>query len=103
MFKHYQCGVIECVPNSRSREDIGRNTEVGLLDYFRHVYGKDDSIKFQKVNQIQIHLLKFTRNNHFQARRNFVMSMAAYSIALFMLQIKDRHNGNIMFVYSNVL
>ncbi|CAF4395716.1 unnamed protein product, partial [Adineta steineri] len=62
------CGVIECVPNSRSREDIGRNTEVGLFDYFRHVYGKDDSIKFQK------------------ARRNFVMSMAAYSIALFMLQ-----------------
>jgi phosphatidylinositol 4-kinase len=41
--------VIECVPNSRSREDIGRNTEVGLFDYFRHVYGKDDSTKFQKV------------------------------------------------------
>jgi hypothetical protein len=45
----FQCGVIECVPNSRSREDIGRNTEVGLFEYFRHIYGKDDSIKFQKV------------------------------------------------------
>ncbi|CAF3629224.1 unnamed protein product, partial [Didymodactylos carnosus] len=71
-------GVIECVPNARSREDIGRNTEVGLYEYYRHVYGKADSTKFQK------------------ARRNFVMSMAGYSIALFMLQIKDRHNGNIM-------
>ena len=44
-----QCGVIECVPDSRSRDEIGRSTEVGLFEYFRHKHGKPDSSTFQTV------------------------------------------------------
>lgn len=72
------CGVIDVLPNSISRDMLGREAVNGLYDYFVTRYGGEDSIKFQ------------------EARTNFVKSMAAYSVISYLLQFKDRHNGNIM-------
>lgn len=52
------CGVIECVPNSNSRDAIGRKTDIDLYQYFLDKYGGTDTAEYQL------------------ARRNFIMSMA---------------------------
>lgn len=72
------CGVIDVLPNSISRDMLGREAVNGLYDYFISKYGGEDSVRFQ------------------EARTNFVKSMAAYSVISYLLQFKDRHNGNIM-------
>jgi phosphatidylinositol 4-kinase A len=72
------CGVIDVLPNSISRDMLGREAVNGLYDYFVSKYGGEDSIRFQ------------------EARNCFVKSMAAYSVISYLLQFKDRHNGNIM-------
>ncbi|PPQ71810.1 hypothetical protein CVT24_006200, partial [Panaeolus cyanescens] len=72
------CGVLDVVPNATSRDEMGRNKVNDLQDFFIAKYGGPDTVGFQK------------------ARLNFIQSMAAYSVACYILQIKDRHNGNIM-------
>jgi phosphatidylinositol 4-kinase len=57
---------------------MGRAKVNDLQGFFIAKYGGEDSVSYQK------------------ARGNFIQSMAAYSVACYILQIKDRHNGNIM-------
>ncbi|KAL7418401.1 Phosphatidylinositol 4-kinase stt4 [Cryptotrichosporon argae] len=72
------CGVIDVVPNATSRDEIGREITNDLFAFFTGKFGATDTPGFAR------------------ARTNFVQSMAAYSVACYILQIKDRHNGNIM-------
>lgn len=56
----------------------GRFGHVTLLDHFRTTYGDPSSAKYAR------------------AQRNFAKSLAGYSLVTYFLQIKDRHNGNIL-------
>lgn len=72
------CGVIEVIPNSISRDMLGREKINSLYEYFWFKYGNPNGLAFQT------------------AREEFIKSMAAYSVITYLLAIKDRHNGNIM-------
>lgn len=64
-----QCGVIDVVPNSTSRDEMGRAKINDLLGFFIAKYGGQDTIPFQR------------------ARLSFIQSMAAYSVACYILQV----------------
>ncbi|WFD19950.1 1-phosphatidylinositol 4-kinase [Malassezia caprae] len=72
------CGVIDVVPNATSRDEMGRQKINDLPTFFLQRYGDVRSVPFQR------------------ARLHFVQSMAAYSVVCHLLQIRDRHNGNMM-------
>ncbi|KAM7479286.1 hypothetical protein LguiA_027499 [Lonicera macranthoides] len=72
-------GIIEVVPNTRSRSQMGETTDGGLYEIFQQDYGPVGSPNFEA------------------ARENFIISSAGYAVASLLLQPKDRHNGNLLF------
>eukprot|EP01122_Echinamoeba_exundans_P000485 TRINITY_DN1042_c0_g1_i2.p1 TRINITY_DN1042_c0_g1~~TRINITY_DN1042_c0_g1_i2.p1 ORF type:complete len:648 (+),score=93.83 TRINITY_DN1042_c0_g1_i2:894-2837(+) len=83
----YQSGLIEVVPNAVSMDRLRTFTESRgeptLLDFFRQEWPNPRDFE--------------------RARTHFVSSLAAYSIICYLLQIKDRHNGNIMLDHEGIL
>ncbi|KAL2650963.1 hypothetical protein R1flu_019091 [Riccia fluitans] len=75
----YGRGIIEVVPNARSRNQMGEMTDGGLYEIFQQDFGPIGSAKFE------------------EARENFLVSSAGYAVASLLLQPKDRHNGNLLF------
>ncbi|XP_062710398.1 uncharacterized protein LOC109409370 [Aedes albopictus] len=76
-------GLIEPILNTVSLHQIKKNSSKSLSDYFADEYGggggdDDSSDRFRT------------------AQRNFMQSCAAYCLISYLLQVKDRHNGNIL-------
>lgn len=85
-------GLVETINNALSVHSIkktmtefnfkndhnGKGAVASIKDYFSRIYGLENSTRYKR------------------AQENFARSLAAYSIICYALQIKDRHNGNIM-------
>lgn len=84
------CGLVEMIKNTISVHSLKKdaykmfNTKTGtkptysLYNYFIDKFGKAGTVEFVK------------------AQHNFMKSLAGYSIVTYVLQLKDRHNGNIL-------
>uniref|UniRef100_A0A673ZX40 Phosphatidylinositol 4-kinase beta n=1 Tax=Salmo trutta TaxID=8032 RepID=A0A673ZX40_SALTR len=71
-------GMIEPVLNAVSLHQVRKQSQLSLLDYFLQEHGS------------------YTNEAFLTAQRNFVESCAGYSLICYLLQVKDRHNGNIL-------
>jgi hypothetical protein len=73
-------GIIEAIPNTVSL-DVLKRREFGytsLANFFEEYFGPPHEARYRN------------------AIDNFIQSMAGYSIVCYLLNIKDRHNGNIL-------
>jgi phosphatidylinositol kinase/protein kinase (PI-3 family) len=76
----FRGGIMEAIPDTISIDSLRKNHPhfTDLKQFLEEHFGQPGSDSYEN------------------AKANFVESLAAYSIVCYMLQIKDRHNGNIL-------
>lgn len=75
-----QAGLIEAVADAKSIDHIKKRAPhfTSLKEYYERIYGGPYSRTFR------------------EAQRNFMRSLAGYCVCTYLLQVKDRHNANIL-------
>jgi len=92
-------GLVECLSNAKSVDEVKKETDhfKSLRDYFERAYGPPttDSAQYQKeCASKQSGIPKPLAFE--EAQDNFLRSLVGYSLICYILQIKDRHNANIL-------
>jgi len=88
-------GLLECLSDAKSVDEVKKQTDgfSSLRDYFERAYGPPSNSPpgHQAAFHLQNGQLTFEG-----AQDNFLRSLVGYSLVCYILQIKDRHNANIL-------
>lgn len=91
-------GLLECLSDAKSLDEVKKKTDgfTTLRDYFERAYGAPIS-QGPQIEQQSKQLSGDGSNITFEmAQDNFLRSLVGYSLVCYILQIKDRHNANIL-------
>ena len=92
-------GLLECLPDAKSIDEVKKETDgfTSLREYFERAYGPPQSrTALQVPLQQQLPSYDGSIISFEQAQDNFLRSLVGYSLVCYILQIKDRHNANIL-------
>ncbi|GFH50547.1 hypothetical protein CTEN210_07023 [Chaetoceros tenuissimus] len=89
-------GLLECIRDAKSVDEVKKSTDgfTTLREYFERAYGLPTSNfgrNLQSPIPLNEHGISFEK-----AQDNFLKSLVGYSLVCYILQIKDRHNANIL-------
>ena len=93
-------GLVECLADAKSIDEVKKQTDnfQSLRDYFERAYGPPTphSTQYTKGKAEQASSGSHQLLTFEQAQENFLRSLVGYSLVCYILQIKDRHNANIL-------
>lgn len=88
-------GLVECLPDVKSVNEVKKETDgfTTLLNFFERAFGPPVQPPLRPDQPHHHHrgTVSFEK-----ARDNFLRSLVGYSVVCYILQIKDRHNANIL-------
>jgi phosphatidylinositol 4-kinase len=100
-------GLLECLSDAKSIDEVKKKTDgfVSLRDYFERAYGPPSRSHMPSNFNAYPHGPQVLgapppsqsgEISFDQAQDNFLRSLVGYSLVCYVLQIKDRHNANIL-------